>query len=152
MHAAPVADWTILGVFSSKNDKCHQLEKKGNLMAYYTDRFQAAVQCLVNEGSVKLRLTRAYSEFLETLQDEDAPISVKNSLSELHDAMHRVAPMGTETSVRASVQKMSTLEAGRHAESIVQIYAQLLTQGERNEPLKVVEEADKPPWYLVSGT
>jgi len=121
-------------------------------MAYYTDRFQAAVQCLVDEGPVKLRLTRAYSEFLETLQDEDAPISVKNSLSELHDAMHRVAPMGTETSVRASVQKMSTSEAARHAKSIVQIYAQLLTQGERSEPLKVVEETHKPPWYLVSGT
>lgn len=121
-------------------------------MAYYADRFQAAVKFLVSEGPVKQRLTYAYSEFLEPLQEEDPPISVKNSLSELHAVMHRVSPMGKETCVRATVQKMSPVEAAQHAETIVKIYAQLMSHGEHNEPLKIVDEAGKPPWYLVSGS
>jgi hypothetical protein len=60
--------------------------------------------------------------------------------------------MGKQTCVRATVQKMSPAEAAHHAETIVKIYAELMAHGEQNEPLKVVDEAGKPPWYLVSGS
>lgn len=122
-------------------------------MAYYAERFEAAVKLLVSEGPVKQRLTQAYSDHLESLQDQDLPVSVRNAISELHATMHRVAPMGKETCVKATVQKMSPRQASEHAEAIVRIYVKLLTQGERSESLKVVDTKVKsPPRYLVGAT
>lgn len=122
-------------------------------MAYYVERFEAAVNSLVNDGPVKQRLTHAYSDHLESLQDQELPVSVRNAISELHAAMHRVRPMGKETCVKASVQKMSPAEAAKHAEAIVRIYVELLTQGEHAEPLKVVEsEVKSPPRHLVGAS
>jgi uncharacterized protein (UPF0147 family) len=120
-------------------------------MANYAERFEAAINALVGDGPVKQRLTRAYSDFLEPLQDHELPVNIRNAVSDLHAALHRVSPMGQETCVKASVQKMSVLEATRHAQSIVRVYAQLLTLTERAEPLKVVENQDaQPPRYLVA--
>lgn len=120
-------------------------------MTYYVERFEAAVHFLVNDGPVKQRLDKAYSDYLESLQDQELPVSVRNSVSELHAAMHRVKPMGKESCVKASVQKMSAAEAAGHAEAIVRIYVELLTQGDQAEPLKVVEtEVKPPPRYLVA--
>lgn len=123
-------------------------------MANYIERFEAATHFLVSEGPVKLRITQAYSKFLESLQDQELPVNVRNAVSDLHAAMHRVSPMGKETCVKASVQKMSALEATQHAQSIVRIYALLLTQSERVEPLKIVENehALPPPRYLVASS
>lgn len=122
-------------------------------MAYYAKRFEAAVRSLVSDGPVKQRLNQAYSDHLESLGDHDLPVSVRNAVSELHAAMHRVAPIGKETGVKASVQKMSPAEAARHAEAIVRIYVELLTHGDQSEPLKVVAtEAKPPPRYLVGAT
>jgi hypothetical protein len=122
-------------------------------MLNYAERFEAAVDFLVSDGPVKQRLAQAYSDYLEALQDQDLPVSVRNAISELHAAMHRVAPMGKESCVKASVQKMSPREAAGHAEAIVRIYVQLLTQGERSESLKVVEtEIKSPPRYLVGAS
>jgi len=120
-------------------------------MANYAERFEAAINALVGDGPVKQRLTRAYSDFLEPLQDQELPVNIRNMVSDLHAALHRVSPMGQETCVKASVQKMSVLEATRHAQSIVRVYTQLLTLTERAEPLKVVESQDaQPPRYLVA--
>ena len=120
-------------------------------MANYAERFEAAINALVGDGPVKQRLTRAYSDFLEPLQDQELPVNIRNMVSDLHAALHRVSPMGQETCVKASVQKMSVLEATRHAQSIVRVYTQLLTITERAEPLKVVESQDaQPPRYLVA--
>jgi hypothetical protein len=45
---------------------------------------------------------------------------------------------------------MSTAEAGAHAGTIVQLYAALLGQLERAEPLKVVSAPKKAPRFLVN--
>lgn len=122
-------------------------------MACYAERFEAAVSFLVGDGPIKQRLIQAYSEHLESLQGQDLPVNVRNAISDLHEAMHSVAPMGKETRVKASVQKMSPRDAAGHAEAIVRIYVQLLTQTERSESLKVVEtEAKSPPRYLVGAS
>ena len=62
--------------------------------------------------------------------------------------MSRVSPVGNETRVRASVQKMSAVEAGGHAATIVKLYVELVNGLERAEPLKVVSSPKKPPRYL----
>jgi hypothetical protein len=114
------------------------------------ERFQGAVQVLIGDGPVKLRLIRAYSEHLEDVVDLDLPVSVGDSLHELHGALHRVTPSGSETQVKASVQKMSLDEATWHAGTILRLYVELLSQPRRIEPLKVVETAP-PPQFLAGG-
>lgn len=128
-------------------------------MMHYVERFEAAIQALIADGPVKQRLTRAYSDHLEDLQDAELPVQAKGALKDLHTALHSVPPVGKQSSVKASVQKMSSGEAGWHAETIFKLYAELLTQAARPEPLKVVERAAggavrtgaAAPRFLVTG-
>jgi hypothetical protein len=129
-------------------------------MLQYVERFEAAVHALISEGPVKSRLIRAYTEYLEDLQDVELPINSKGALAELHSALHRVRPVGKQSLVNASVQKMSPGEAGCHAETILKLYGELVLQASRLEPLKVVERSESrpaagepgPPRFLVNGS
>ena len=94
---------------------------------------------------------RAYSEYVEDTLDMELPGSAGGALNELHAALHRVTPSGTETPVRASVQKMSTGEAAWHAGTILRLYVELLTQPRRVEPLKVVETVPLPQFLAGGG-
>lgn len=118
-------------------------------MSHLAERFASAVRILVGDGPVKQRLSRAYSEFLEGLDDAEFPGALRGAFNDLAAALNRVAPAGKESRVHASVQKMSPAEAGDHAGTIVRLYVEILTQGERAEPLKVVSSAVKPPRYLT---
>lgn len=113
-------------------------------MAQLTDRFAAAVRTLVSDGTVKQRLSRAYAEHLEDLQGSELPPALRQDFGVLQAALCCRDPAGTETRVRASVQKMSSNEAGDHAGAIVRLYVELLGQGERAEPLKVVSQQNAP--------
>ena len=122
-------------------------------MSHLTERFEAAVLLLVAEGPVKQRLSRAYSDYLEGLEPSDLPQGVGAAYRDLDAALHRVAPLGTETRAKASIRKMSTADAARYAESIVAMYGQLWRHGERAEPLKIVEpSARSVPAFLVNGS
>lgn len=114
------------------------------------DRFARAVRALVDDGPVKQRLARAYAEHLADLPDGELPPSLRTSFCALKAALSRVEPVGSETRVRANVQKMSPREASGHACNIVALYVDLLTQSERAEPLKVVTSGKKPPRYLAN--
>lgn len=121
-------------------------------MSQLVERFEAAVQTLIGDGPVKQRLTAAYSDYLEDLQDVELPVTAKGAFSDLHAALHRVQPSGKESCVKASVQKMSANDAAWHAETILRLYAELLTQPRRAEPLKIVEASEQsPPRFLVGG-
>jgi hypothetical protein len=120
-------------------------------MSQIIERFEAAVQALVADGPVKERLARAYIEFLEDLQEVELPTG-NTAFGALHTALHRIPPVGREGWVRASVQKMSPTEAGRHARTIVGLYQQLLEAPRLAEPLKVVESgAVEAPEFLLSA-
>jgi hypothetical protein len=119
-------------------------------MSYLSERFEEAVRTLVSDGPVKQRLSRAFAECLESLDDAELPSGLRREFNDLHDALNRVEPVGKETRVRASVQKMSALEAGAHAGTIVKLYVALLGQAERVEPLKVVNSSKPPPLYLTN--
>jgi hypothetical protein len=90
-------------------------------MPYLAERFEAAVSALVSEGSVKDRLAAAYS-----------------------DHLHAVTPVGgKEHCVRATIRKMSRIQAGDHARTILSLYTELAARGERSDPLKVVNGQSK---------
>jgi len=101
-------------------------------------RFEVAVSALVGEASIKDRLVAAYSEHLDDLESSELPQAVRTTFEELHTALHAVTPIGGEACVRATIRKMSKLQVGNHARTIVSLYAELICQGERAEPLKVI--------------
>jgi hypothetical protein len=118
-------------------------------MSPLAQRFAEAVRVLIADGPIKPRLTQAFDGHLADLAEAEFPAGLRRDFADLQAALNRVAPVGTESRVRASVQKMSPEEAGGHAEIIVQLYVELLSTLERAEPLKVVSAPKKPPHYLT---
>jgi hypothetical protein len=112
-------------------------------------RFGEAVQLLVADGPVKQRLVTAFSKHLCDLAEGEFPAGLRREFVDLHTAMTRVSPVGTESRVRASVQKMSPEQAATHAATIVKLYVELMNGVERAEPLKVVSPPKKPPRFLT---
>lgn len=119
-------------------------------MSPLAQRFAEAVKTLISDGPVKTRLAHAFATHLADLVDVEFPAGLRRDFADLHAALNRVSPVGTESRVRASVQKMSPDEAGGHAATIVKLYVELLNTLERAEPLKVVSAPKKPPQYLTS--
>ena len=109
-------------------------------MPYPDERFEAAVFTLVREGSVKDRLVTAYLKHLDDLESDELPQGLRKRFEDLHAALHAVTPIGREPCVRATIRKMSKLQAGNHAKTIVSLYADLVCHGERAEFLKVVND------------
>jgi hypothetical protein len=118
----------------------------------FAERFAKAVEALIGDGSVKQRLVSAYSVHLADVSEGDLPPGLRRDFGDLQAAINRVAPVGKETRVLASVQKMSAREATGHAATIVKLYVELMNGLERAEPLKVVPPARKPPRHLAGGS
>ena len=121
-------------------------------MSYLSERFEVAIFALVGEGSIKQRLAEAYIEHLGDLDSREFPSDLRQDFSALYSALHRVNPSGKDSCVRASIRKMSAVEADVHAEMIVKLYSELLRNGRVNGPLSVVsKKEDKPlPRFLAS--
>ena len=119
-------------------------------MTYRVDRFQAAVSVLVAEGSVKDRLATAYSEHLGDLEISELPQNLQEKFKTLDSALHSVKPIGKELCVRASVRKMSRLQAGDHARTIFTLYVSLISRSNRAAPLKAVDGKYKKSTRLAS--
>ena len=121
-------------------------------MPYLAERFEAAVSALVAEGSVKDRLSAAYLEHLDDLETSELPKGQRTKFDDLHTALHAVRPSGREPCIKATIRKMSRLQAGNHARTIVSIYAELVCRGERAEPLKAVSgKRKKTPRFVSQG-
>lgn len=118
-------------------------------MSPFAQRFASAVQTLIGDGPIKQRLASAYTLYLAELPEADLPAAFLRDFSELRAAITRVAPVGHETRIRASVQKMSPSEATGHAATIVKLYVALASGLERVEPLKVVAAPRKTPRYVA---
>ncbi len=107
------------------------------------ERFEAAVSALVGEGSVKDRLVTAYSENLDDLETSELPRGMRIGFEDIDTVLHAVTPISGESCVRAAIRKMSKLQAGSHAKTIVSLYAELVCHGGRAEPLKDVKGKHK---------
>ena len=123
-------------------------------MSDFTTRFEAAVHTLIGDGTVKQRLIHAYGEYLEDLAEIEFPEDRDEEFARLHRALHGVPPVGRESAVQASVQKMSSVEAASHARVILQLYRRLVATEKRADYLAIVdtgEEADSPPPFLMQN-
>lgn len=86
-----------------------------------SERLEAAATTLCGLEPLKERLARAWKH-LDTLRPQDFPRDVRDEFTEVHEALHREAPMPGESSVKASLRKLSLADAGRYAALIVRTY------------------------------
>ncbi len=120
-------------------------------MQHLTKRFESAVRELVADGPVKRRLVLAFGRHLDDLLIPDIPEPLRERFAALHAALHRAEPIGREGRLQVSVRKMSFAEATAHAETIVELYADVVRNADRAEPLKVVHSEEKMPRYQTGG-
>lgn len=121
-------------------------------MTNHVDRFYAAVSALVGDGHIKQRLIRAYADNLVHIEDDDLPVAMKESFLDLRRKMHKFAPSNGEGPICASVRKMSAREASKCAASIVDLYGELVQEGDLSGSIALQAESDEavPPFLVKS--
>ena len=123
-------------------------------MSYHVDQFYAAVSVLAGHGHIKQRLIKAYEDNLESINEDELPIALKQSFSDLNHQMHRVSPLNGEGPICASVRKMSVEEAADCAISVVAMYAEITRLGDAKSapvPLDGEEQQVVPPFLVKSN-
>jgi len=122
-------------------------------MTYPVDSFHAAASVLVGHGHIKQRLMKAYEDYLDAIDEAEVPERRRPAFIEVQKAMHRVAPQNGEGSICASVRKMSPVEAGDCAITILSIYREMLREGDDGSPeLKVINESGEAvPAFLMKS-
>jgi hypothetical protein len=94
-------------------------------MRNLTDRLESACVCLVGPGTIKDRLIEAYGKCLADLTEDDFPKELRSDFAELARALHRERALPGESTVRASVRKLSPEEARHYTTLIVRAYGAL---------------------------
>ena len=122
-------------------------------MTNHVERFHAALTVLAGHGHIKQRLIKAYEENLVEINEDELPISIKQSFADLRQQMHGVTPLNGEGPICASVRKMSFDEASECAASVVTLFGVVSrTQDDRQGTLSLNdgEEARVPPFLVKS--
>jgi hypothetical protein len=83
------------------------------------EKFHSATVELAGAGPIKRRLFGAYVNHLSTLDCEQLPNEIREDFSSFTRAMRSVRPLPGEDAVRATVRKMSDVDANRYAVQIV---------------------------------
>lgn len=124
-------------------------------MSDHVKRFYAAVTALVTYGDIKQRLISAFEEHLADIEEDELPVCVRADFVKLQKAITGVEPLNGEGPIKATVRKMSVYEAGRCAERILEIYAELARLGDELEeivtPVVDVEDQKVVPAFLVKS-
>jgi hypothetical protein len=122
-------------------------------MTNHLDRFHAALTVLAGHGHIKQRLIKAYEENLVGINENELPISLKQSFADLRRQMHGVSPLNGEGPICASVRKMSVTEASECAALVVDLYVGIARGQEDTQtslPLADREDARVPPFLVKS--
>jgi hypothetical protein len=124
-------------------------------MCQISDRFFSAVRTLNGDAPIKQRLVGAYQEYLEDLREDQVPDAIRQKFASLRQALTAVGPTNGESTVHASVRKMSPADAQRYATSILLMLSELVRvkgSGERLSFVKgvrpVVDETPQIPGVI----
>lgn len=123
-------------------------------MSNHLNQFYAAVSVLVGHGNIKQRLIQAYEENLASMEESEIPLAVTQSFADLRQIMSGVTPLNGEGRIRATVRKMSIIEADECAQMMVDLYAELLRcedQAQESLPLIAGEQLSVPPFLIKSN-
>jgi hypothetical protein len=94
-------------------------------MASLSEHLEAAAYVLAGSEPLKERLFIAWSKHLAELEARDFPRDVRDEFEELIAALHRERALPGDTVLRASLRKLSTVEASRYAKLIIRTYARV---------------------------
>lgn len=123
-------------------------------MSNHVNRFHAAVSALAGHGNIKQRLIVAFEEHLTHIESDEIPIAVKQSFADLREMMSGVEPLNGEGRIRASVRKMSVVEADDCAQKMIDLYTDIIRyedQAQESLPLRIGDQPLLPPFLVKSG-
>jgi len=86
------------------------------------ESFHSATLELVRSTPIKQRLIAAYRRHLATLEEEQLPVEVRATFSQIMRCLRGVKPLRGEDAVAASVRKMSIQEADECAALMVEVF------------------------------
>ncbi|HEY2807325.1 MAG TPA: hypothetical protein VGI91_00895 [Steroidobacteraceae bacterium] len=94
-------------------------------------QLEGAALVLARSSSIKDRLAVAYRDYLAQVNPEELPEALRAQFRACLEALTRERPQRGEDAVRATVRKMSNLEADEVACSLVRLYGALVRESQR---------------------
>jgi hypothetical protein len=94
-------------------------------MASLSERLEAAAIIIAGSEAIKDRLYRAWSLHLSDLQSRDFPRDLREDFVAIQDALCRERALAGDTVLKASLRKLSAVDATRFATTIVRAYGQV---------------------------
>jgi len=121
-------------------------------MSNHVDRFYAAVSVIASHGNIKQRLISAFEEHLADIEDAELPVGVRKKFVKLRAMVTGVEPLNGEGHIRATVRKMSVVEADKCSKKMLDLYTDLLhNEGDLVEaPLNIGDQPRIPPFLVKS--
>jgi hypothetical protein len=108
------------------------------------EQLEAAALTLARSAPIKDRLADAYRNHLALVNIDELPEAVREEFRACHDALTRERPLRGEDAVRATVRKLSSVEADELACSVVRLYAALVRALAHEVMPDVALEAARP--------
>lgn len=92
-------------------------------MSTTLDKLRGATLSLARSGSIKDRLTDAYRNHLSFVDESELPVELVDEFRAVNHALNRERPLlRGEDAFRATVRKMSNMEADEVASSVVRMF------------------------------
>ena len=124
-------------------------------MSSHVDRFYAAVSVVAGHGNIKQRLIGAFEEHLAIVEGEELPLAIREEFAELKRLVTGVEPLNGEGRIRATIRKMSVVEADACAQKLVDVYTNLVRIRDRADellPMNIGEHATVPSFLMKTAS
>jgi len=116
-------------------------------MSTTLEKFRGAALSLARSGSIKDRLTNAYRNHLAFVDESELPGELVEEFRAVSYALHRQRPLlRGEDAFRATVRKMSNLEADEVASRVVRLFGEI----SREPAASVVRKVPKSLPQIIS--
>jgi hypothetical protein len=116
-------------------------------MSTALDKFRGAALSLARSGSIKDRLTDAYRNHLAFVDESELPGELVEEFRAVSYALHRQQPsVRGEDAFRATVRKMSSVEADAVASCVVRLFGEIA----REPATSVVRRVPKSLPQIIS--
>jgi len=121
-------------------------------MSNHVDRFYAAVSVIASHGNIKQRLISAFEEHLADIDDAELPAAVRKKFLRLRAMVTGVEPLNGEGHIRATVRKMSVVEADECSRKMLDLYTDMVhLEGElADTPINIGDKTRVPPFLIKS--
>jgi hypothetical protein len=101
------------------------------VMSTTLEKFRGAALSLARSGSIKDRLTDAYRNHLALVDESELPRELVAEFRSVNRALNRERPLlRGEDTFRATVRKMSSIEADEVASSVVRLFGAMSAEGQ----------------------